>query len=243
MKKKPADTRPLLTISFGERHPARITRVDHLFWEQYVMELLDKTVTLDKASRGWSIPAEFKPAYRDGDNLVSRSCLTYDIDQIQRAHVARIQDWLAPYTSLLYTTASHMPNAPRLRAILPTDRPMSPIEFCAVSRRFGSRVGIGSLARESHVPAQMMYLPTTPVADRFRALQTDGPWLSVDEILAEYADWTDRASWPSAVGDTPGSGLKGEDPRGKPGVIGAFCRAYDIEAAIAEFKLPYERVQ
>lgn len=69
---------------------------------------------------------------------------------------------------------------------------------------------------------------------RFR----DGAWLSPDEVLARYPDWTDVSYWPESSRQTAritGQLARQEDPLSKRGIVGAFCRAYSIEEAISAF--------
>jgi predicted P-loop ATPase len=57
-------------------------------------------------------------------------------------------------------------------------------------------------------------------------------------MLALYADWRDWMSWPQVPGaDAQHVRLaaKQGDPLTKPGVVGAFCRQYDIYAAMETF--------
>lgn len=235
---------PQLTISFGGEHQARITETRQMTWPRYCALFLPQAPeAIDKASKGWSIPASFNPSYRDSTNLVARYALTFDYDNIKRPDVSVIEKAFAGLEYLIYTTASHTPAAPRLRVLLPTDRPMRPDEFCAVSRKVAARAGIELASRESHVPAQMMYLPTRKPGGPFKASHHQGQWVSVDAVLAEYTDWADRTAWPHhAKGDSTHSAEEAMPPTDKPGIVGNFCRAFDVVAAIEKFELPYKRV-
>lgn len=60
----------------------------------------------------------------------------------------------------------------------------------------------------------------------------------MDAILSQYVDYKDVSAWPlsSREGDVIAHEIKKQgDPTEKPGVIGAFCRAYSIEDAIDTF--------
>lgn len=58
----------------------------------------------------------------------------------------------------------------------------------------------------------------------------DKPLLSANGLLAKYDDWTDCTAWPQVPGalSLPKLAVKQGDPEGKTGVVGAFCRTYDI---------------
>lgn len=229
-----------LTVSFGQ-HLARVDRAESLTWDRYAETLTAAPpVSEDKASRGWSLPGTFTGGWRDAEHLVHRDALTFDFDRIERRHVADIERALRSFEYVIYTTASHTPDKPRLRVVLPLTRPATPDEFCAVSRRIAADVGIELAARESHVPAQMMYLPTVRPGAVFKARRQRGTWLDVDATLARYLDWTDRGQWPRhAQGDSTRGPEAGMPPREKPGLVGEFCRAFSISEAIAHFELPY----
>lgn len=234
-----------LVVAFGGQHPAKIERTVSIPWERYA-DLFTHTPeeSTDKAAAGWSIPARFEPAYRDGKNLVERHALAFDYDNITRADVAVIERAFADLEYVVYTTASHTAAKPRLRVIIPTNRAMSPAEFGAVSRKVAARAGIELASRESHVPGQMMYLPTRKPGGPFKARRHPGQWIDVDAVLAEYVNWEDRNEWPRrADGDSTHIAATATPPAEKPGIVGDFCRAFDIPAAIEKFDLPYERVR
>lgn len=231
-----------LTVALGKEHPARIVKQAELTWDEYVRLLSTAPESDDKASRGWSCPARFSPVYRDSENLQARYALTLDYDHVTDAGIARVFEILKDRVYFAYTTWSHTPEKPRWRVVVPFNRPATYDEFQAVSRQVAAKAGIELAARESHVPAQMMFLPTVRPGEKMLSRLNGGeiPRLDVDAVLAEYADWTDKTSWPRRA-DADGVHEHGEsiDPRTKPGVIGAFCRAYSVPEAIAHFRLPY----
>ena len=66
----------------------------------------------------------------------------------------------------------------------------------------------------------------------------DENFLNPDTILAQYEDWTDISSWPTSEREGAvkiHERKKAGDPTAKPGIIGAFCRVYDIASAIETF--------
>lgn len=233
-----------LVVSLGREHPARVVKTAELAWPDYVDLLLKVQESDDKASRGWSCPAKFSPAYRDSENFQFRYALTFDYDRITDADLERIRDAYVAVEHLAYTTWSHTEAAPRWRYVFPLTRPVTYDEFQAISRKVAARAGIGLAARESHVPAQIMYLPTVRPGTRLSVTQNPGAWLEPDAILAEYADWTDKTQWPRRdESDRFSSAEVAADPTTKPGIVGAFCRAYTVEEAIVRFGLPYEKVR
>ena len=233
-------------VSFGSANNlAKITSVRDLAWDEFAKLLTaNPPETNDKASAGWFIPAEFSPCYRDAKNLVARYALTFDYDSVTPADVIAIQTAFKGYSYSIYTTASHLPDKPRVRVVMPTTRGMGADEFCAVSRKTASWAGIELAARESHSPAQMAFLPTVKPGGEFKAAVMAGQILDPDAVLALYSDWTDRTQWPTRK-DHDSTYRSEELPvpaRDKPGVIGDFNRAFSISEAIERFELPYSRV-
>jgi putative DNA primase/helicase len=248
-----------LTISYGSgtptpnnAHLATITSTLSLTWPEFATQLTDTPhESEDKASRGWYCPASFSATHRHGKYFIYRDCLALDYDRrsktepLTKDDARRIQAAFADLEHVMYTTASHTKETPRLRVVMPLSRPATDLEFQAVSRKIAALAGIELCARESFKSAQMMFCPTVKPGQRFQSKRVVGKWVDVDATLALYADWTDRSSWPAhREGDTPHD-LENlpTPPAEKGGVIGAFCRAFTVDDAIEKFELPYERVR
>ena len=87
-----------------------------------------------------------------------------------------------------------------------------------------------------------MYWPSASIDGEYVFLYADGPFLDPDAILATYHNWRDVSTWPmsSRVADViKKTAAQQKDPLEKPGLVGAFCRTYSIEDAIAEFVPEY----
>ena len=83
-----------------------------------------------------------------------------------------------------------------------------------------------------------MYWPSTSANGEFFYKTKDGPLLDPDAYLAKYADWHDASTWPVSSRQSEAvrrSITQQADPLEKPGIVGAFCRAYTIEEAIETF--------
>ncbi len=81
-----------LIVSLGREHLARVLKTASLSWQEYVDLLLKCTESNDKASRGWSCPVKFTPAYRDSENFQFRYALTFDYDHVTPDDVRRIRE-------------------------------------------------------------------------------------------------------------------------------------------------------
>ena len=83
-----------------------------------------------------------------------------------------------------------------------------------------------------------MYWASTSSDGEFVFKSQEGVLLDPDKILRGYKDWHDTSSWPVSSRQTSivkHSISKQSDPLEKPGVIGAFCRAYPVGDAIDTF--------
>ena len=153
-------------------------------------------------------------------------------------------DWVMFYggAGAVYSTHKHTPEKPRLRLVIPLSRNVSPDEYQAIGRRVAATLGIDQFDDTSYQPQRVMYWPSASRDGEFVFQYHDGPFLDPDAVLATYHDWRDVSAWPvsSRVTDVvKKTASKQKDPLEKPGLIGAFCRAYSIEEAIAEFVPDY----
>ncbi len=235
-----------LCISVGADHPAAITAANWTDWPTFAQWLTREPPEVPtKNARGWYIPAEFEPQYRDSQNFIARHAITFDFDHVTIDTWGNVANTWSDLAFAIYTTYSHKPDAPRFRVVMPLSRAAGYDEFQAVARKVATDVGIELIARESFVPAQMMYSPARPLGGSFAGRVNDGVWLDVDATLAEYTDWTDVKSWPRHQDGDNVHAVAAEkvDPRDKPGIIGEFNRAFPISVAIEKFELPYRRVR
>lgn len=231
----------LLTVSLGTTSLAVIVSVKQLTWAAFAKWLTEMPPEHDdKAARGWYCPVEFSPAYRDSDNFVARHALTFDFDHVGLDTWQRVKETWSGLAFAMYTTWSHTEAKPRFRVVLPLSRPATYDEFQAVARRVATDMDIELFARESFTPSQMMFAPTRKRGGMYRGYINQGDWLNVDEVLAEYKDWTDHTKWPHRKdGDGVHKAGLNVSPLDKEGVVGSFCRAFRVPEAIARFELPY----
>lgn len=231
-----------LVVSTGGGDQAVIEEVQRLTWPQFAERLTKEPREVnDKAHAGWYIPAEFDPAYRHSDNFVARYAITFDFDKVNLDTWGEVILAWENLAFALYTTYSHTLENPRFRVVMPLSRPTGFDEFQAVARKLAEDVGIELVARESFVPAQMMYCPARKLGGLWASHINKGDFVNVDDVLAEYPDWTIKASWPRRRDGDPVHAAADEkvDPRNKPGIIGEFNRTFTVSEAIQKFALPY----
>jgi predicted P-loop ATPase len=82
---------------------------------------------------------------------------------------------------------------------------------------------------------RLMYWPSCSADSPYVYYATDKPMLDVDGALGRYTDWRNVAEWPQVPGTEQQYvklAAKQGDPLDKAGVVGAFCKTYDIYAAM-----------
>ena len=146
----------------------------------------------------------------------------------------------------VYSTRKHMPTAPRLRILIPLDRTVTADEYEPIARHIAAQIGIHMADPTTFQPSRLMYWPSCSADGEYIFKYKDAPLIMADQILATYTDWHDFTSWPQVPGAVSYQKLamKQGDPDTKPGVVGAFNRAYGDVFNVMDKLLPgiYEPV-
>lgn len=175
---------------------------------------------------------------RKAGSVTGRDVLTLDLDHIpagQTDAVIKVVDSLGP-GYCIYSTRKHRPDAPRLRVLIPLDRTATAEEYEAVARRTAEWIGMPYMDSTTFQPHRLMYFGSCCADGEWIFYTADKPFLSVDGVLATYPDWHDTTAWPRVPGDATPKKLATHqaDPETKQGMVGAFCRTYDIVKAMDE---------
>ena len=245
-----------LDVALGNSRKTKTWKNKPMLWS----ELLDRMAT---PTRTPETVAEYKAMSRDRQSDIKdvggfvggycnngsrsdirhRSILCLDADY---ADFLLWDDWRRLFGSpaAVYSTHKHTSAKPRLRLVIPLDRDVTPDEYQALGRMVASKLGIDKFDDTSYQPQRMMYWPSCSLDGEYVFEYYDGElgFLHVDTQLSYYHNWRDVSSWPmsSRVAEVvKKAATQQQDPLTKPGLIGAFCRAYSIEEAIAEFVPAY----
>ncbi|MEQ3710237.1 hypothetical protein, partial [Tateyamaria sp.] len=147
-------------------------------------------------------------------------------------------------------TRSSTDHAPRFRLVFPLTGKLDHEEYNAASRVLGSLLfddeeeSMRAVDDVSYRFAQLMFLPTASKGQKLQIVHNEGKLLDAKALLKSWSkkhdlDWRDHANLPfnpdrgNKAPTAPGTTQ--EDPWEKQGIIGAFCRAYPIEDAMATF--------
>ena len=168
-----------------------------------------------------------------------RDLITLDLDSIPPGGTAdilrRVEGLGCGYC--VYSTRKHSPAVPRLRVLLPLDRTTTADEYEPLARQMAATIGMEFADPTTFEVSRLMYWPSTCADGEYIFTYQDKPMLSVDGLLALYDDWRDITAWPRSGGETDHIKLvmKQGDPHSKKGVVGAFCRSYDVLQAMDTF--------
>lgn len=243
-----------VTIAVGESRRSTQWKNKEVLWSQLAERLSIPTKTPEtvdeyrgfaKSKRdeikdvGGFVGGSLKGGRRKAEAIMQRRLLTLDLDDVPRD----ADPWdtvvlVLGCAAVLYSTHSHRPEAPRLRLVMPLSRPVSPEEYSAIARKVAQDIGIDMCDDTTYEPHRLMYWPSASINAEYRYEIEDGPWLNADEQLARYVDWHDPSEWP--ISSRRAEALHRlashqESPLEKNGIVGAFCRVYDIHDAIEHF--------
>ena len=217
-----------------------INRISHTI---RTAETVEQYMKMTKAKQdaikdvGGFVGGRLKGGRRKKDCVEFRIIITLDIDHAVPGVIEQIE-MLYNYRCLIYSTHKHTPENPRYRLAIPLSRPVSPDEYVAIARKVAEDIGIEMFDDTTYEPSRLMYWPSTSADGEFIFRDIEGEPLNPDDVLSRYKDWRDSSEWPVSSRQqniVQREMRKQVDPLTKDGVIGAFCRTYTIEDAIAAF--------
>ena len=242
-----------ITISAGASRRATLWTAQTLLiselWEKLKVpargtETLAEYMSLKKAQQdelkdiGGFMGGTLNGPRRKANNVTGRDIITLDLDNIPAGGtddvLRRVGGLGCGYC--VYSTRKHQPAAPRLRILLPLDRTVNADEYEPIARKMGELIGLEFADPTTFEVSRLMYWPSCCKDSQYVYLFEDKPLLSADGVLGLYANWHDMTTWPALPGQAQFTKLavKQGDPEAKNGVVGAFCRTYDIYRAMDE---------
>lgn len=244
-----------LDVALGNSRKTKTWKNKQLKWSELLERLSTTTRTPETVAEykamGRNQQSEIKDVggfvggyCKDGSrsSVTARSLICLDADF---ADGELWDDWGLMYgnAAAVYSTHKHTHQAQRLRLVIPLSREVTPDEYPAVGRRIAATLGIDKFDDSTYDTGRLMYWPSTSQDGEFFFASLDAPFLDPDTVLSTYRDWRDISSWPmsSRVAEVVRkTAAKQKDPLEKGGIVGAFCRAYTIHAAIEAFVPTYQ---
>lgn len=241
-----------MKISYGNSRMDKNWKNNDISWDDFLTRVgstIRTTETVDEyrklkkgqqdnvKDKGGFVAGHLKEGRRKKGCVLSRSMLALDMDygtpDIWEDVISKL-----PYRLCIYSTHKHTPEHPRLRLMLPLHREITEAEYPAVARMLAKDIGIDLFDDTTYEPHRLMYWPSTSMNGEFIFEHKSGDDVDPDVLLARYDDWQDESTWPvsSRQSEAIHRGISEQaDPLTKPGIIGAFCRAYTISEAMEEF--------
>jgi predicted P-loop ATPase len=189
---------------------------------------------------GGFVAGTLKDNRRKASNVLTRDIITLDLDNIQlggtQATLRRIDGLGCSYA--VYSTRKHEEAKPRLRVLVPLNRTATADEYEPMARKLAEIIGIELCDPTTFEASRLMYWPSCCIDSGYVYNFGDKPFLDVDGMLALYKDWRNVSEWPEVPGAQLNSvrlAVKQGNPVEKIGIVGAFCKTYDIYKAMESF--------
>lgn len=244
-----------ITISAAGSRKATQWTAQTLYWSELVeklrvpvrgIETLAEYLRYPKSKQdtlkdvGGFVAGTLKDNKRKANSVLSRDVITLDFDNIQpggtKDILLRIDSLGCGYA--VYSTRKHEESKPRLRVLIPTDRTVTADEYEPLTRKTADMIGIEMCDPTTFEASRLMYWPSCCKDSQYIYQYGDKPFLNTDGVLKMYTDWHNMQEWP----EVPGVKQKHEklaerqgEPTEKAGVVGAFCKTYDIYRAMETF--------
>ncbi|PGH21771.1 virulence-associated protein E [Fusobacterium polymorphum] len=220
--------------------------VDRLGKPKITAETLDEFLSYSKSKQddikdvGGFVGGKLKGNLRRSEAVESRSLITLDLDNLAYEDDTKIIKTLNSLgcAYAVYSTRKHQTTKPRIRVILPLAEDVSADEYEPIARKVAESIGLRYCDPTTFQAVRLMYWPSHSTDSDYVFTYADKPMLDGKAVLNMYVDWRDVTTWPE-VPDAQklhqNMLKKQENPLEKEGMVGAFCRRFNIYQAIDEF--------
>lgn len=240
-----------LIITVGTSRKAVSWQRQELMWSELCEKLSAPQRTTEKYTEYMALPKAKQDEIKDVGGFVGgtlegiqrkasavsgRDIVTLDLDNIPAgltSDILRRIDGLG-FGYCVYSTRKHSEAAPRLRVLIPLNRTCTADEYEPLARKLAEFIGMEYCDPTTFQASRLMYWPSCSADSQFVYTYADKPFVDVDGVLAMYSDWHDVAQWRGMAAPKLPRGGKQADPTEKSGIVGAFCRTYDIYRAMDE---------
>lgn len=213
-----------IVAAFRKFHVIPVTQAEYA-----ALDARSKAV--HKKASGFVLGGEYGGAKTKAD-CQFKSIVTLDLDALTPEIAQQCIETLRGMgaSGFIYSTASHRPGSPRLRAVLFLARDVTPDEYVRLIDVYAQTLPQGAVSNESRKVGQLMYLPQRCSDGEELFIELTGNPVDPDPMLASAPPLPERDP-------------KVQPARDKPGIVGAVARLFedDFDRAIEELKLPYTR--
>ena len=243
-----------LTISIAASRFSTKWQRQTIWWSEFIKKLenpvrspetLEHFLRLPKSKQdelkdvGGYVGGALINGRRGARSVESRDLVTLDLDNIPSGMTEEVlkKISLLGCALLVHSTRKHEPARPRLRVIIPLANTVTAEEYEPIARKVAELIGIEWADPTTFQPSRLMYNSSCSSDSVYVFKVLDGGFLDPKGVLAMYNDWHNHLEWPLVPNEAQKYthlADKQQDPREKSGIIGAFCRTYDIYRAMDE---------
>lgn len=193
----------------------------------------------DLKDQGGYVGGKLLDGRRNAKSVAMRDIITLDFDNIPSLMA---EDCLQRLSMLgcayaAHSTRKHEAIRPRLRVIVPLNKSSTVEEYEPLARKVAQLICLDWADPTTFQAPRLMYWPSCSSDSIYVFKAEDKPFLDVDATLKLYADWRNHAEWPKSEHEAVSfkhQADKQQDPENKAGIVGAFCKTYDIYRAMDE---------
>ncbi|BDR59552.1 hypothetical protein XA3_19930 [Xylocopilactobacillus apicola] len=245
---------PEIIIATAKRKTQKIWNNKKLTWEDFLKRLanpvttpetMEEWQTMDKQQQdkikdvGGFVGGELKDGIRRKGSVQNRTIITLDVDYPSE-NINLFEDALNKWDFAFagYSTHKYTPENPRIRLVIPLERPVSPEQYLTVSKSVAETLGLDYFDKTTYQPERLMFWPSHSKDAPYYFNYHQGSLLDPDQIPTVNNGQKNGSNFPelpNTIKKYKREAKLAGDPLKKPGEIGAFNRVYSIQEAIKKF--------
>lgn len=205
---------------------------------------LDRTARANLKDVGGYMAGELSGARRLKSAVLSRSMITLDVDYADSLFPVEFETRFPGVAAVIYNTRSDREKSRRFRVVIPfAEEVQDAAQYEAAARKMAELLGIDLFDPTTFQTERMMYWQSLS-SDQPKVFEVfDGEPISADYLLSLYGnneEWRDIRNWAfKSDQEKETRAIVGkamaQNPKEKAGLVGAFCRAYSVPAAIEKY--------
>lgn len=209
----------------------------------------DKDFRLKAKDHGGFIAGTTENNRRENQNILTRGIITLDLDYCPSNIMKKIQDKILTgeiyFQILIYTTHSHTPEKPRLRLIVPLEKPITPEKYEPVGRIIANIIGLEYFDATTFSPSRIMYFPSVSIDgdyictdfDTIKTLKVLDPNVALDRYLnfLNIDEWQKPHYIEGLKTERIEKGTMRSSKKTPYRIVNAFNTEYSITEAIDKF--------
>lgn len=205
---------------------------------------LDRTARSNLKDVGGYMAGELSGARRLKSAVLSRSMITLDVDYADSLFPVEFDTRFPGVAAVIYNTRSDREKSRRFRVVIPfAEEVQDAAQYEAAARKIAELLGIDLFDPTTFQAERMMYWQSLS-SDQPKVFEVfEGEPISAKYLLSLYGnneEWRDIRNWAfKSDQEKETRAIVGkamaQNPKEKAGLVGAFCRAYSVPAAIEKY--------